>query len=66
VFYAWRNNLTHLGTYRVADGGELAPIAVAWLDWQLKGDQTAARMFKGTSCGLCVNSHWHVQKKNMN
>ena len=65
VFYAWRNNLTHLGTYRVADGGELAPIATAWLDWQLQGSQTAGAMFAGENCGLCTNSHWHVQKKNM-
>ena len=65
VFYAWRNNLTHLGTYRVADGGELAPIAIAWLDWQLQGNQTAAAMFIGESCGLCTNAHWHVQKKNL-
>ena len=66
VFYAWRTNLTHLGTYRVADGGELAPIATAWLDWQLKGDAKAGAMFKGTDCTLCTNVNWHVQKRNMN
>ena len=66
VFYAWRNNMTHLGTYRQTDGGELSPIAVAWLDWQLKGDTKAGQMFTGKNCGLCTNKHYHVQKKNMN
>ena len=66
VFYAWRNNLTHLGTYRQTDGGELAPIALAWLDWRLKGNKAAAAMFIGPDCDLCTNAHWHVQKKNMN
>ena len=66
VFYAWRNNLTHLGTYRQTDGGELAPIAIDWLDWRLNGNRAAARMFAGSDCGLCTNAHWHVQKRNMN
>jgi hypothetical protein len=65
VFYAWRNNLTHLGSYRQANGGELALIAIAWLDWQLKGDKTANQMFLGIDCGLCNNSHWHVWQRNM-
>lgn len=65
VFYAWRVNMTHLGTYRQADGGELSPVATAWLDWQLKGDKEAARMFKGVDCGLCTNTHWHVQKRHI-
>lgn len=66
VFYAWRVNMSHLGTYRQTDGGELSPIAVAWLDWQLKGDQTAAKKFKGAECGLCTQMGWHVQTKNIN
>ena len=66
VFYAWRVNMSHLGTYRQTDGGELYPVAVAWLDWQLKGDQTAAKMFKGVECGLCMKTGWHVQTKNIN
>ena len=48
------------------DGGELSPIAVAWLDWQLKADQAAARKFKGAECGLCTQKGWHVQTKNIN
>ena len=65
LFYAWRTNMTHLGTYRQTDGGELAPIAIAWMDWQLKGDKTASKMFVGDNCTLCTNEHYHVQKRHI-
>jgi dienelactone hydrolase len=65
IFYAWRDSLTHLGTFRQQHGGELGKIAVAWLEWQLRGDQQAARMFKGADCTLCRDSAWHVQKKGI-
>ena len=65
IFHAWRTGLTHLGTYRQYLGGELAPIATAWLDWQLKGDQTAAKWFKGAACKLCTDANWHVDKKKI-
>ena len=65
VFHAWRIGMTHLGTYRQYLGGELAPIATAWLDWQLKGDQRAAKWFKGAGCKLCADKNWHVDKKQI-
>jgi dienelactone hydrolase len=65
VFYGWRVNMTHLGTYRQTDGGELSPVAIAWLDWRLKGDKEAAKMFAGADCGLCTNTHRHIQKRNL-
>jgi hypothetical protein len=64
VFRAWERGVGHGGTYRQPDGGEFAGIAVAWLNWQLKGDQKAALMFRGADCGLCVNPKWVVQTKN--
>ena len=65
VFYAWRMNMVHMGTYRQTNGGELAPLAEAWLDWQLKGDLTAAKWFTGPKCGLCTNTHYHVRRRNL-
>ena len=64
VFRAWERGVGHGGTYRQPDGGEFAGIAVAWLNWQLKGDQRAAQMFRGADCGLCVNPKWVVETKN--
>jgi hypothetical protein len=38
---------------------------VNWLDWQLKGDAQAAKLFLGPDCGLCKNSDWKVESKNL-
>jgi len=65
VFRAWERGVGHGGTYNQPNGGEFAGIAVAWLNWQLKGDQKAALMFQGADCGLCVSPKWVVQTKNL-
>jgi len=65
VFRAWERGVGHGGTYNQPNGGEFAGIGVAWLNWQLKGDQQAALMFRGSDCGLCVNPKWVVQTKNL-
>ena len=62
---AWRENTTHSGTYREKDGGAFSEVVVSWLDWQLKQDQTAARLFTGADCGLCKRSDWHIQRKGL-
>ena len=60
------NGVGHGGTYWTApNGGDYAQVAVAWLDWQLKGDAPAARMFRGPDCGLCARAGWKVQKKRI-
>ena len=65
VFRAWEKGVGHGGTYNQPNGGEFAGIGVAWLSWQLKGDNRAALMFRGSDCGLCVNPKWVVQTKNL-
>jgi dienelactone hydrolase len=65
VFYGWRDDLQHIGTYGAANGGELGQIAWKWLEWVTRGDQTAAKMFKGSSCTLCKDPAWHIQKKKV-
>ena len=44
--YAANLPVGHGGTYRQPHGGEFTVAALAWLNWQLKGDQEAAKMFK--------------------
>jgi dienelactone hydrolase len=61
----WREKTPHAGTYREPNGGAFGPVAVAWLRWQLKGDQRAAKMFVGPDCGLCKQPEWHIRKKNI-
>jgi hypothetical protein len=64
IFRAWERGVGQGGMYNQPNGGEFAGIGVAWLNWQLKGDQRAALMFRGPDCGLCVNPRWVVQTKN--
>jgi hypothetical protein len=64
VFYA---NLPvgHGGTFNQPNGGRFGEVGAAWLSWQLKGDKEAAKMFVGPGCGLCIDTAWTIQKKNM-
>jgi hypothetical protein len=55
----------HGGTYREANGGEFGKAAVAWLKWQLKGDQAAKKMIVGADCGFCSNGAWKIEVKNI-
>ena len=36
-----------------------------WLKWQLKGDNSAAKMFVGPSCGLCTDPKWTIERKKL-
>ncbi len=65
IVRAWREQTGHGGTYREPNGGAFAPVAVAWLKWQLKGQKEASRMFVGADCTLCKQTDWHVATKNM-
>ncbi len=56
-------NVGHGGTYSKPHGGEFAKVATAWYLWQLKGDEEAAKMFKGNPAGLSKFPEWKVDKK---
>lgn len=48
----------HGGTYWEPHGGKAAAAVVAWLNWQLRGDRQAEKMFVGEKCGLCKDPAW--------
>lgn len=52
----------HGGTYRQPHGGEFSVVALAWLQWQLKGDKQAAKMFVGKDCELSKREGWSIEK----
>ena len=52
----------HGGTYRQPHGGEFTVAALGWLDWQLKGDKQAAKLFKGNDCELSKRQGWTIEK----
>jgi dienelactone hydrolase len=55
----------HGGTFYDPNGGKAAQIALAWLDWRLKGDAEAKRMFVGADCGLCRDPQLQLEKKGI-
>jgi hypothetical protein len=58
-------NVGHGGTYREPGGGRFGEVAVAWLDYQLKGHADAAKWFVSAECRLCTDPLWAVEKKGM-
>ena len=62
--HAWQDVGHYPATFRQPNGGAFAVAVNAWLDWHLKQDQTARKMFVGPDCGLCKDSKWHIQVKN--
>lgn len=65
IFYGSRENAGHSATYFHKNGGEFANVAVAWLEWQLKGDKSASAMFVGDKCTLCTDPHWETHAKGL-
>jgi hypothetical protein len=58
-------DLGHGGTYNQPNGGEFGKVAVQWLKWKLKGDETAGKMVSGASCSLCQDPKWKLEKKGL-
>lgn len=54
----------HGGTYWEPNGGAVAEVVIAWLDWQLRGSAEASRMFVGADCGLCSDPDWEYESKD--
>ncbi len=61
---AQRQDVAHSGTFWLPNGGAFATVSVAWLDWQLKGDERASRWFVGEDCRLCTDKRWTIERKN--
>ncbi len=47
------------------DGGPFGKVALAWLDWQLKGSKESAKLFQGKNCSLCADPQWVTRKKKI-
>jgi dienelactone hydrolase len=67
VFYGVYPSIGHGGTYNQDNGGPFGKVAVAWLKWQLLGDNstTAKGYFVGKDCLLCKDSTWQVQSRGL-
>ena len=58
-------NVGHGGTYAQPHGGEFAIVARNWLDWQLKGDRKAAKMFIGRKPELLQRKDWTLETNSL-
>ena len=58
------NDAGHGGDFLRPNGGPSAKVAVAWLEWQLRGDKAAGAYFAGQDCGICEDPQWTVQRKH--
>jgi hypothetical protein len=65
VFRAYQKGIGHGGTYHDSNGGTFGKVALAWLDWQLKGSKEAAKMFQWDKCSLCTDPQWVTNKKKI-
>lgn len=50
----------HGGTFAMPHGGRFTPVALAWLDWHLKGQEKSSGMFLGRES----EPGWTVEAKN--
>lgn len=65
VAFADLKGAGHGGTYWEPHGGKAATAVIAWLDWQLRGDKQAAKVYVGANCGLCTDAAWELRKKKI-
>lgn len=54
----------HAGTYAQPHGGQFTAVALAWLDWQLKGKSENSQVFLGEDSKLAKDPDWTVEAKN--
>ncbi|MDF3020686.1 MAG: hypothetical protein K0Q92_1989 [Steroidobacteraceae bacterium] len=62
VFMANLVGVGHGGSYWNPNGGKAAELVVAWLDWQLRGDATAARKFTSAE-GFRQDPAWKIESR---
>jgi hypothetical protein len=57
----------HGGDLSSANGGDFTRINLAWLNWWLKGDETATGkgLLVGESCPYCKDDAWEVKAANI-
>ncbi len=64
VLKASLNTVGHTGAYPMPDL-RWSSAVLAWLNWQLKGDRQAAKMFAGPDCALCKDPDWWIDTRNI-
>jgi hypothetical protein len=65
VFYGVYPSVGHGGTYNQDNRGAWGTAAVAWLNWQLRGDtgESGRGYFVGGDCRICQDLDWEVHSR---
>lgn len=60
-------DLGHGGDLFTPNGGDFTKINLAWLNWQLKGDESATgkALLVGADCPYCSDNQWEVMSANL-
>lgn len=60
-------DIGHGGDLSKPDGGDFTKIILAWLNWQLKGDEAATGkgLLMGKDCRYCKDIAWEVRSANV-
>lgn len=60
-------DIGHGGDLFQGGGGDFTKLNLAWLNWQLKGDesQTGMGVMVGASCSYCSDPEWEVMSENL-
>ena len=60
-------DLGHGGDLFAQNGGDFTRLNLAWLNWWMKGDETATGrdFLAGDGCTLCKDSAWETASKNV-
>ncbi|KAF2672019.1 hypothetical protein BT63DRAFT_476838 [Microthyrium microscopicum] len=53
----------HMGTYYELQGGQFGKAAVAFFNWQMKGDAEAGKQFLDTATSPLVKAGWKIESK---
>jgi hypothetical protein len=56
----------HVGTYFAKQGGKFGKAAVAYFDWQFKGDKAKRASFTDLQNSELIKEHWNISSKNWN
>ena len=62
-----RKDIGHGGDLTRANGGDFTKLNLAWLNWWLKGDETATGkgLLVGAGCSYCKDSAWEVMSEKI-
>jgi hypothetical protein len=59
------HDVGHGGTYGRPHGGEFTRVALAWVEWQLKGDKKSGELLLDETSELRKDPKWRIELKNM-